>query len=274
MSTLYVVATPIGNLEDITQRALRILREVHVVAAEDTRKTKRLFNAYDIKTRLVSYHKHSPQSKLYQLLGELEQHDIAIVSEAGTPAISDPGHELIKMAVDRSISIVCVPGPSAVITALVSSGLPTDRFLFLGFPPRKSGEKKQLLREIKGSPYTIIIFESPHRFQATLKDILSVLGDRKISVGRELTKLHEEIFRGTISEALHHFERVKGEFTLVVEGNPSPNVSDTGIDVEEELNRLYSQGASARDAIAEVAALSGVSKSTLYQTWLRVSGDQ
>jgi len=273
VSTLYVVATPIGNLEDITQRALRILREVHVVAAEDTRKTKRLFDAYGIKTRLVSYHQHSPQSKLLQLLDDLEQNDVAIVSEAGTPAISDPGNELITMAIDRGIPIVCIPGPSAVITALVGSGLPTGKFLFLGFPPRKSGERKQLLRAIKGSPNTVIIFESPHRLHSTLKDMLNVLGDRKIAIGRELTKLHEEFFRGTISEALDYFEQVKGEFTLVVEGNPSPPVPDTMIDVGKELGRLYSQGASARDAIAEVAALSGVSKGTLYQTWLRVSGN-
>ena len=218
MPILYVVATPIGNLEDVSLRALRILRDVKLIAAEDTRKTRHLLNAYDIKTPLISYHEHSKRAKLDYLLDYLETEDLALVSEAGTPGLSDPGYELIVAAIERGISILPVPGASAVITALVVSGLPTDQFLYVGFLPRRKGQRQRLLSSIVDEPRTIVALETPHRFKEALSDIEEILGDRRLSVCRELTKVHEEIFRGRVSEAREHFVEPRGEFSLVVEG--------------------------------------------------------
>jgi len=215
---LYVIATPIGNLEDISLRALRLLREVKLIAAEDTRTTRRLLNAYDIKTPLTSYHEHSRRSKLDYLLTYLEKDDLALVSEAGMPGLSDPGYELIIAAIGRGISIVPVPGASAVITALVVSGLPTDQFIYLGFLPRRQGQRQRLLRSIVDEPRTIVAFETPHRIREALGDIEEILGDRRLSVCRELTKIHEEIFRGRVSLAKEYFVEPRGEFSLVIEG--------------------------------------------------------
>lgn len=218
MPTLYVVATPIGNLEDITLRALRILGEVDLIAAEDTRKTKRLLAKYGINTKLTSYHQHSKAGKTSYLLRELSGKDVALVSEAGVPTISDPGGGLVRAAIEEGIPVVSVPGPSAVATALAVSGMAADRFLFLGFLPRKKGERRRLLASVADEPLTIVAFESPHRLCRALTDILEVLGDRRVAIGRELTKLHEEVFRGTVSEAIEHFAKPRGEFTLVIEG--------------------------------------------------------
>jgi 16S rRNA (cytidine1402-2'-O)-methyltransferase len=218
MPILYIVATPIGNLEDITWRALRILQEVDLIAAEDTRKTKRLLTRYGIKTPLTSYHEYTKKAKLTHLLNQLDEKDIALVSEAGMPGISDPGYELVIRALERGFSIVPIPGPSAVTTALAVSGLPTQNFLYLGFLPRKKGERRRLLEKIASLPYTIVIFESPHRLLKSLNDLEEILGDRRIAVARELTKIHEEIFRGRISQARQRFAQPKGEFTLVIEG--------------------------------------------------------
>jgi 16S rRNA (cytidine1402-2'-O)-methyltransferase len=215
---LYVIATPIGNLEDVSLRALRLLREVQLIAAEDTRTTRRLLNAYDIKTPLTSYHEHSKRAKLDYLLGYLEKEDLALVSEAGMPGLSDPGYELIVAAIGRGISVVPVPGASAVITALVVSGLPTDQFLYLGFLPRRKGQRQRLLRSVVDEPRTIVAFETRHRIREALGDIEEVLGDRRLSVCRELTKVHEEIFRGRVSQAREHFAEPRGEFSLVIEG--------------------------------------------------------
>jgi 16S rRNA (cytidine1402-2'-O)-methyltransferase len=215
---LYVIATPIGNLEDISLRALRLLREVKLIAAEDTRTTRRLLNAYDIKTPLTSYHEHSKRAKLDYLLGYLEEEDMALVSEAGMPGLSDPGYELIVAAIGRGISVVPVPGASAVVTALVVSGLPTDQFLYLGFLPRRQGQRQRLLSSIVDEPRTIVAFETRHRIREALSDIEEVLGDRRLSVCRELTKVHEEIFRGRVSQAKEHFAEPRGEFSLVIEG--------------------------------------------------------
>jgi 16S rRNA (cytidine1402-2'-O)-methyltransferase len=215
---LYVIATPIGNLEDISLRALRLLREVKLIAAEDTRTTRRLLNAYDIKTPLTSYHEHSKRAKLDYLLGYLEQEDLALVSEAGMPGLSDPGYELIVAAIGRGISVVPIPGASAVITALVVSGLPTDQFLYLGFLPRRQGQRQRLLSSIVDEPRTIVTFETRHRIREALSDIEEILGDRRLSVCRELTKVHEEIFRGRVSQAKEHFAEPRGEFSLVIEG--------------------------------------------------------
>jgi len=215
---LYVIATPIGNLEDVSLRALRLLREVKLIAAEDTRTTRRLLNAYDIKTPLTSYHEHSKRAKLDYLLGYLEKEDLALVSEAGMPGLSDPGYELIVAAIERGIPVVPVPGASAVITALVVSGLPTDQFLYLGFLPRRHGQRQRLLTSIVDEPRTIVAFETRHRLREALSDIEEILGDRRLSVCRELTKVHEEIFRGRVSQAGEHFAEPRGEFSLVIEG--------------------------------------------------------
>ena len=218
MPALYVIATPIGNLEDISLRALRHLREVDLIAAEDTRTTRRLLNAYDIKTPLTSYHEHSKRAKLDYLLGYLEQEDLALVSEAGMPGLSDPGYELIVAAIGRGIPVVPIPGASAVITALVVSGLPTDQFLYLGFLPRRQGQRQRLLGSLVDEPRTMVAFETRHRLGGALRDIEEILGDRRLSVCRELTKVHEEIFRGRVSQAREHFAEPRGEFSLVIEG--------------------------------------------------------
>ncbi|TET68324.1 MAG: 16S rRNA (cytidine(1402)-2'-O)-methyltransferase [Dehalococcoidia bacterium] len=270
MPSLYVVATPIGNLEDISRRALRILREVKLIAAEDTRKTKRLLTTYDIKTPLTSYYEYSKRTKLDYILGCLKDDDVALVSEAGMPGMSDPGYELIAAANQRGIPVVPIPGPSAVITALVISGLPTDRFLYLGFLPRKVNARRQVLKSVAQEYGTIVILESPHRLQTTLADLQLILGDRQIAVCRELTKIHEEVFRGTISQAIKHFTEPRGEFTLVIEGNREKNKPQLTEDVEKQLHYLYLSGATAKEAIAKVAAETGLSRKELYRAWLRL----
>ena len=218
MPLLYVIATPIGNLEDISLRALRLLQEVKLIAAEDTRTTRHLLSAHNIKTPLTSYHEHSKRAKLDYLLDYLKKEDLALVSEAGMPGLSDPGYKLIVAAIERGISVVPVPGASAVITALVVSGLPTDQFLYVGFLPRRKGQRQRLLCSIVDEPRTIVAFETPHRLREALSDIEESLGNRRISVCRELTKVHEEIFRGRVSQTREHFAEPKGEFTLVIEG--------------------------------------------------------
>ena len=219
MAALYVVATPIGNLEDITLRALRTLKEVDLIAAEDTRKTRRLLSAYDIHTPLTSFHEHSGKGKVEQILRVLsEDKAVALVSEAGTPGINDPGYPLIKAAIEEGIDVIPMPGPSAPIAALVVSGLTSHRFTYLGFLPRKKGERRKVLASLSEDAGTLVLLESPHRLIKSLEDILEVLGDRRIAVCREMTKIYEEIYRGRISEALEHFKQPRGEFTLVVEG--------------------------------------------------------
>ncbi|MEA1872675.1 MAG: 16S rRNA (cytidine(1402)-2'-O)-methyltransferase [Chloroflexota bacterium] len=218
MPVLYVIATPIGNLEDISLRALRLLQEVKLIAAEDTRTTRHLLSAHNIKTPLTSYHEHSKRAKLDYLLNYLEKEDLALVSEAGMPGLSDPGYELIVAAIERGISVVPIPGASAVITALVVSGLPTDQFLYVGFLPRRKRQRQRLLSSIVDKPRTIVAFETPHRLGEALSDIEEILGNRRLSVCRELTKVHEEIFRGRVSQAREHFAEPRGEFTLVIEG--------------------------------------------------------
>jgi 16S rRNA (cytidine1402-2'-O)-methyltransferase len=205
MPILYVVATPIGNLEDVSLRAIRILREAKIIAAEDTRKTRRLLTLYNIKTPVTSYYEHNKLTKLDYIIELLSEGDVALVSEAGMPGISDPGYELIAAASKQGFTVVPIPGPSAVTTALAVSGLPTDRFLYTGFLPNRSSARRRALEAIASETGTIIVLEAPHRITATLSDILAVFGDRRLAIGRELTKLHEEIFRGTVSEALAHF---------------------------------------------------------------------
>ena len=270
MPTLYVVATPIGNLDDISLRALRTLREVKLIAAEDTRKTKRLLTTYDIKTPVTSYHEHNKWTKLGYILNRLEGEDMALVSNAGMPGISDPGYELIVAANQRGISVVPIPGPSVVITALVVSGLPTDRFSYIGFLPHKASSRRRILESIADEHSTIIALESPHRLLAALNDMLLTLADRKIAVCRELTKIHEEVFRGTISQAIKHFTQPRGEFTLVIEGSRDKEKPQLTEDIKKLLNYMYLSGVTAREATARVAGETGLSRKELYRAWLRL----
>jgi 16S rRNA (cytidine1402-2'-O)-methyltransferase len=224
--TLYIVSTPIGNLEDITLRALNTLKEIDLIAAEDTRRTKKLLNHYQIKTPLTSYFEHSGFKKAQSLIAQLKKgKDIAIVSEAGTPTISDPGYKLTKLAIENNIKVIPIPGATALIAALSASGLPTDSFIFEGFTPRKSGKRRNFFLSLKDQPKTLIFYESPRRLLSTLKDILEVLGDRKIVIARELTKIFEEVIRGKISEVIELLEdkTIKGEITILVSGTPSPS---------------------------------------------------
>jgi len=267
MGTLYVVGTPIGNLEDITQRALRILREVALIAAEDTRRTRKLLQHFGIDTPLISYHQHSRSARREQILRTLQRQDVALVCDAGMPGLSDPGAELIRAALERGIPVVPIPGPTAVITALVISGLPTDRFLYLGFLPRQPSARRKALEEVADLPYTLIVFEAPHRLLESLTDILAVLGDRPIAVARELTKMYEEVWRGTVSQALEHFRDYapRGEFTLVIGG---AEVKETRWDeerVRREMARLLEEGLSRTEAARRVARQSGWPRREIYR---------
>jgi 16S rRNA (cytidine1402-2'-O)-methyltransferase len=270
MPILYVVATPIGNLEDITLRALRVLKEVKLIAAEDTRKTRRLLTHYNIKTPVTSYYEHNKMTKLDYILAKLKEADIALVSEAGMPGISDPGYELIVAANKKNIPVVPVPGPSAVTTALAVSGLPTDRFVYIGFLPNRSAARRRLLESVTAEPGTIIALEAPHRLTAALEDILQVLGDRRLAVGRELTKLHEEVFRGTVSGAIEHFTQPRGEFTLVIAGKATKEKPQVTESVARQLQQMYLTGAKAKGAVAAVAAGTGLPRKELYKTWLEL----
>ena len=271
MPILYVVATPIGNLEDISLRALRTLREVELIAAEDTRKTKRLLAKYDITTPTTSFHEHTRIPKINRILEQLEEKDVALVSEAGMPGISDPGYELVTAVIDRGYPVVPIPGPSVVTAALAVSGLPADSFKCLGFLPGRVGARRRLLEEVADEPTTLVIFEAPHRLLASLADMLASLGDRRIALCRELTKLHEEGFRGSISQAIEHFTTPKGEFTLIIEGKrvrERPQLTD---DIEQRLKQMRQSGLPAREAIAMVAGETRLSKKELYRAWLRLA---
>jgi len=272
MSTLYLVATPIGNLEDLSLRAIRILGEVGLIAAEDTRRTRRLLSAYKIKTPLTSYHEHNKKSKLSYLLERLEQVDVALVSEAGMPGISDPGYELVLAAIEQGLPVVAIPGPSVLPTALAVSGLPTNQFIFLGFLPRGKGDRKRLIESISSEPRTIVAFEAPHRLQESLNDLEQTLGDRQIAVCREMTKIHEEVFRGTVRQAMSHFSQPRGEITLVIAGYSGRRAQKELTDyfIKEELRRLRSEGATAREAIAKLAIATRLPKKMLYKAWLEL----
>ncbi|MEE9401328.1 MAG: 16S rRNA (cytidine(1402)-2'-O)-methyltransferase [Dehalococcoidia bacterium] len=271
MATLYLVATPIGNLEDISQRAVRILGEVGLIAAEDTRRTRRLLATYGIRALLTSYYEHNRKSKLPYLLGRLEQEDIALVSDAGMPGISDPGCELVRAAIERGIPVIAIPGPSVLPTALAVSGLSASQFVYLGFLPRKKGERRRLLGSIDTEQRTIVALEAPHRLLASLTDVEEILGDREIAVCRELTKIHEEVFRGTVSQARAHFSQPRGEFTLVIGGH-SGEVRVVGVTgfIREELLRLRREGVPAKEAVAQLGSTTRLPKNLLYKAWLEL----
>jgi 16S rRNA (cytidine1402-2'-O)-methyltransferase len=268
MPALYIVATPIGNLEDITLRALRTLREVRLIAAEDTRRTRQLLTAYNIKTPITSYHERNKLTKLDYILNCLGEGDVALVSDAGMPGISDPGYELIVDCTRRGIPVVPIPGASVVITALAVSGLETGKFVYIGFLPHKAGARRRLLESIAGEQATIVVLEAPHRLSVALDDMLAVLGDRRVAVCRELTKLHEEVFRGRISQAMGHFTEPRGEFTLVIEGRKGAAKPELTQDVERQLKDMRRSGMAAKEAIAKLAAETGLSRKELYRAWL------
>ena len=271
MPALYIVATPIGNLEDISLRALRTLREVKLIAAEDTRRTRQLLTTYDIKTPLTSYHERNKLTKLDYILNRLSGGDVALVSDAGMPGISDPGYELIAACVQRGIAVVPIPGPSVVITALAISGLDTKQFTYLGFLPHKAGARRHILESVAGEPTTIVVLESPHRLLVALNDILHVFGDRRVAVCRELTKIYEEVFRGRISQAINHFTEPRGEFTLVIEGKKEEEKPQLTEAIEKQLKDMHRSGVAAKEAVAKIAGETGLSKKELYRAWLRQS---
>lgn len=274
--TLYLVATPIGNLEDMTVRAINTLKRVDVIAAEDTRHTRKLTTHFNIATPLVSYHQHNYKKQGKVLIERLRQGEsVAVVSDAGMPAVSDPGAELVHDALAYDIAVVPIPGATAALSALIGSGLATERFLFLGFLPRKQKACLQVLRQWQAAEATILLYEAPHRLLATLRLIQSEWGNRRATVVRELTKRHEEWLRGTVEELIAWFERrpLRGECTLVLEG-ASPNSrrqaeEETlpwwhGLSLKEHVDRVIQEGASARDAIKRVADERQVARRDVY----------
>jgi len=268
--TLYIVATPIGNLEDMTFRAVRILKEVDLIAAEDTRHTQKLLNHYGIKTPVTSYFEHNKAAKGEFLAGRLKEgKDVALVSDAGTPGISDPGHDLIKGAIEAGIKVVPIPGPSAAITALSVSGLPSDIFAFEGFLPAKEKARRDRLETLRGEERTLIFYESPQRLLSTLKDIRDTIGDRNIAVLRELTKIHEEVLRGRASDILEELKdrTVKGEVVIILEGFQGKEFKGSIID---ELERAVKSGLSMKEAIEAVAKGFGISKGAVYKEGLKI----
>lgn len=270
---LYICPTPIGNLEDITLRTIRILREVDLIAAEDARHSIKLLNHLEIKKPLTSYHEHNIREKGPELIEKITSGlNIALISDAGMPGISDPGQELIKEAIDENIEVVALPGPTAGITALVLSGLSTDKFIFYGFLSPKKRERRQELEIIKENSYTTIIYESPHRLKELLKDMIAILGTRKISVSREITKKYEETFRGTAEEALVKFSksRVRGEFVIVIEGDAQVEKKTKEIDVGEKLKELLNEGLSKKEAVKKVSQEYGIPRNSVYKESLKI----
>lgn len=267
MGTLYLIATPIGNLEDMNPRGVRILSEAILIAAEDTRHTKILLDHFNIKTPYTSYFEHNKLHKLDLILEKLSQGDVALVSDAGTPAINDPGYELVKAALASNFDVRPVPGPSAPISALTVSGLPTDSFLYLGYLPHKKNERKKFVGQVTNLPYTLIFLESPHRLLDSLADIQETLGNRQICIAREMTKLYEEYFRGSVNEGIKYFEskEPRGEFTLVIEGKKKEEGEKWS---EEELMKAIKKelkkDKSAKQISVELAESSGWNKKEIY----------
>jgi 16S rRNA (cytidine1402-2'-O)-methyltransferase len=271
---LYIVATPIGNLEDITLRALRILKQADLIACEDTRQTQKLLNHYSITTRTISYHEHNEAGRAAELVEQLGQGTrIALVSDAGMPGISDPGFRIIKLAAERGISVVPIPGASALLLALAASGLPTDAFRFHGFLPPKAGQRKKTLEEIRSSSNTEIFYEAPHRLKETLADAVHVLGPaRQICVARELTKIHEEFLRGSVGEVLQTLNsrgEIKGEITLLIgkaEQTGAESETARSISIRERVNQIMSEEQSdEKTALKKVAKERNISKSEAYR---------
>ncbi|MHB8137521.1 MAG: 16S rRNA (cytidine(1402)-2'-O)-methyltransferase [Smithellaceae bacterium] len=274
MGILYIVATPIGNLEDITLRALRVLKEVDLIAAEDTRHSRNLLSAYTIKTPLISLHEHNERERSALIISRIESgRSVAYISDAGTPCISDPGCHLVHAALENNITVVPVPGPSALIAALSVSGFPADLFLFCGFLPPKENRRRRFLVSIKDEEKTVIFYESPARISDALKDIYDVLGDRRAVVARELTKVFEEIKRGRISDIAAGMSgsKAKGEFTVILQGASREPVSLTDDEIEERLLTLWAgKSISLRDAVADVVRQTGLPKKKVYDLAVKI----
>jgi len=267
MGTLYLVATPIGNLEDMSPRAIRILREAILIAAEDTRHTGKLLRHFEIETPITSYFEHNKLDKLDFILEQLSSGDVALVSDAGSPAINDPGYELVKAALASNHDVRPVPGPSAPIAALTVSGLPTDSFLYLGYLPHKTSERHRRLQEVESQPYTLVFLESPYRIVEALEDILSILGNRRICVGREMTKMFEEYWRGDVSGAVEYFKSqpARGEFTLVIEGKTTDDDEKWTVErLQNAIELELRNEKSAKDISADLAKQSGWKKKEIY----------
>jgi 16S rRNA (cytidine1402-2'-O)-methyltransferase len=264
--TLYIVGTPIGNLEDITLRAIRILREVDRIACEDTRHTRKLLDRHGISTPLISYHEHNEQSRAEELIGELAAgKNIALVSDAGTPLIADPGYRIVEQARARGLTVSPIPGPSALVSALCASGLPTDSFLFGGFLPAKKTQRRKTLEQMKAYPATLVFYETPHRILEALEDIAEVLGPRLVTLGREMTKIHEEFLTGDVSqvrETLAERPSLKGEFTLMI-GKGEPIAADA-VPMETAFDQLIQAGIPRMDAMKQLARERGLSKREVY----------
>ena len=265
---LVVVGTPIGNLEDITYRAVRALAEADLVAAEDTRTTRKLLAHYHLHPPLVSYHRHNLAQRTQFLLTQVQAGKrVALVAEAGMPGISDPGEEIIRACLQAGLPVEAVPGPTALVTALVLSGLPTGRFTFLGFLPATGARRRKLLAQVATEPGTLVLYEAPHRLLEALPDLLAVLGDRPLAVARELTKVYEQVMRGTVSEALRHFQQhpPRGEVTIVVAGAPAPAPAPgPPPDALERALALVRQGRSVREAVREAAGSQPGARRALY----------
>lgn len=274
MGILYMVATPIGNLEDMTYRAVRTLKEVDLIAAEDTRNSIKLLNHFEIKTPITSYHEHNKYEKAEELVKKLESgNDIAIITDAGTPGISDPGEELVKQCYEAGITVVPIPGACAAINGLIASGQPTRRFAFEAFLPVDKKERRAVLDELVNETRTIIIYEAPHRLVKTLAELKSILGDRKLTVCKELTKKHETFFMTTIAEAEEYFRlnEPRGEYILVIKGRTHEEIAKENaakwdaVDITEHIKKYMSEGMDKKEAVKQVAADRGVPKREIYE---------
>ena len=273
IGTLYLVATPIGNLDDITLRAIKVLQDVDIIAAEDTRHSLKLLNHLNISKPLISYHRHNEEIKSDLLINNLlEGKNIAIISDAGTPVISDPGHEIVKVAIENNIKVTPIPGACALITALISSGLDASEFTFIGFLPLNKKNRKEKLEQIQNSTNTTILYEAPHKLLSTLQDLNNFLENRKIVLARELTKIHEEFIFGTCDELLKKLENPKGEFVIIIEKNE--NIQNNNLDflnalsLEEHYNFYINQGLSKNEAIKKIAKDKNVIKNEIYKKFV------
>ncbi len=270
---LYIVATPIGNLEDITLRAIRVLKEVDLIAAEDTRHTLKLLNHLEISKPLISYHRHNEEIRTEELIKELKTgKNIGLVSDAGTPGICDPGEEIIKKCIEESIKVVPIPGACAMINALITSGISTKEFIFLGFLPLNKKSRKEKLEEIKNANKTIILYEAPHKLKNTLNDLSDILQSREVVLARELTKIHEEYIRGTVKELMEKTDNLKGEMILIIEKNNKDNEEElnslNNLTLEEHYNFYEKRGLNKKEIIKKIAKDRNVSKNEIYQYFI------
>lgn len=270
---LYIIATPIGNLEDITLRAIRILKEVDLIAAEDTRHTLKLLNHLEISKPLISYHRHNEEIRAEELIKELKTgKNIGLVSDAGTPGICDPGEEIIKKCIEESIKVVPIPGACAMINALITSGISTKEFIFLGFLPLNKKSRKEKLEEIKNANKTIILYEAPHKLKNTLNDLSDILQSREVVLARELTKIHEEYIRGTVKELMEKTDNLKGEMILIIEKNNKDNEEElnslNNLTLEEHYNFYEKRGLNKKKIIKKIAKDRNVSKNEIYQYFI------